>query len=126
MDFGFHSPTMSWPVPGTIMVEPTESESKDELDRFCDAMLVIRQEIDDVLDGKVRAEDSPLKNAPHTADVVTATNWDKLYSREVASYPLPWVKSNKIWPTVGRIDDTYGDRNLICTCPPLTEYEEAF
>ena len=89
-------------------------------------MLVIRQEIDDVLDGKIRAEDSPLKHAPHTADVVTATNWDRVYSRETACYPLPWVKGSKVWPSVGRIDDTYGDRNLVCTCPPLTEYEEAF
>ena len=126
MDFGFHSPTMSWPVPGTIMVEPTESESKDELDKFCDAMLTIKQEIDDVVEGRVPAQDSPLKGAPHTADIVSATEWNKVYSREVAAYPLPWVKSNKFWPSVGRVDDTYGDRNLVCTCPPLSEYEEAF
>ena len=126
MDFGFHSPTMSWPVPGTIMVEPTESESKDELDKFCDAMLIVKQEIDDVIEGRVSAQDSPLKGAPHTADIVSATEWNKVYSREVAAYPLPWVKSNKFWPSVGRVDDTYGDRNLVCTCPPLSEYEEAF
>jgi glycine dehydrogenase len=123
MDFGFHSPTMSWPVPGTIMVEPTESESKAELDRFCDAMLAIREEIDDVLDGKVAHADSPLHHAPHTHDVISSSNWDRVYSREVGAYPLPWVAANKFWPSVGRIDDTYGDRNLVCTCPPMEEYE---
>ena len=105
------------------MIEPTESENKAELDRFCDAMLTIREEIDDVLDGKVAYNDSPLHHAPHTHDIVTANNWDREYSREVAAYPLPWVREKKIWPSVGRVDDTYGDRNLVCTCPPMEEYE---
>jgi glycine dehydrogenase len=124
MDFGFHSPTMSWPVAGTLMIEPTESESREELDRFCDAMLVIREEIDDVLNGSISHSESPLHHAPHTHDVVVSSDWSRQYSRETAAYPLPWVRDNKIWPTVGRIDDTYGDRNLVCTCPPLTEYED--
>ena len=105
------------------MIEPTESESKAELDRFCDAMLAIREEIDDVLDGKVAHADSPLHHAPHTHDVISSSNWDRVYSREVGAYPLPWVAANKFWPSVGRIDDTYGDRNLVCTCPPMEEYE---
>lgn len=123
-DYGFHSPTMSWPVPGTLMVEPTESEDKGELDRFCDALLAIRREIDDVVQGKVPASESPLKHAPHTMDMVVAEPWNKPYTRTQAAFPAPWVnEANKFWPTVGRIDNVYGDRNLVCTCPPISVYE---
>lgn len=123
-DYGFHSPTMSWPVGGTLMVEPTESEDKVEMDRFCDAMLLIKKEIDDVVLGRIKAEDSPLKHAPHTMDVVYADHWDRAYSRTTAAFPAPWVNAaRKFWPTVGRIDNVYGDRNLICTCPPVSAYE---
>jgi glycine dehydrogenase len=124
-DFGFHSPTMSWPVPGTIMIEPTESEDKGELDRFVDSLLLIRQEIDDVITKKIAAKDSPLKHAPHTQDIVTATAWNRAYTREQAAFPGPWQRKqsfNKFWPTVGRIDNVYGDRNLVCTCPPVSDY----
>jgi glycine dehydrogenase len=122
MDFGFHAPTVSFPVPGTLMIEPTESEPKSELDRFCDALVTIRQEIEDVVSGKVDAKDNPLKNAPHTAAAVSANDWTHPYSREQAAYPLPWVKASKFWPSVGRIDNPYGDRNLICICPPMEAY----
>ena len=122
MDFGFHAPTMSFPVAGTLMIEPTESESKDELDRFCTAMLAIREEIQAVQDGKISAEDSPLHHAPHTADQVTADQWDRSYSRQTAAFPATWVRDNKFWPAVSRIDNTYGDRNLVCACPPLESY----
>jgi glycine dehydrogenase len=122
MDFGFHAPTVSFPVPGTLMIEPTESEPKAELDRFCEALIAIRQEIEDVVTGKVDAKDNVLKNAPHTAAAVTASDWPHPYSREQAAYPLPWVRANKFWPSVGRIDNPYGDRNLICICPPMEEY----
>jgi glycine dehydrogenase len=115
MDYGFHAPTMSFPVPGTLMIEPTESESKAELDRFCDAMLAIRQEIQDVAEGKLAAADSPLHHAPHTLTDLVG-DWDRPYTREQAVFPLPWVKSQKFWPASNRIDNTYGDRNLICTC----------
>jgi glycine dehydrogenase len=105
-------------------VEPTESEDKAELDRFCDALLSIRREIEDVVQGKVAAADSPLKHAPHTMDVVINDNWNRPYSRSKAAFPAPWVnESNKFWPTVGRIDNVYGDRNLVCTCPPISVYE---
>ena len=123
MDYGFHAPTVSFPVPGTMMIEPTESEPKGELDRFCDALVSIRKEIQAVLDGKADAKDNVLKNAPHTADAVTSDTWPHLYSREQAAYPLPWVKANKVWPSVSRIDNPYGDRNLICACPPIEAYE---
>ncbi len=123
-DYGFHSPTMSWPVAGTLMVEPTESEDLAELDRFCDAMLSIRSEIDDVGSGRVAVEDSPLRNAPHTADDVLSAKWDRPYSRQVAAYPAPWLRANKFWPTCGRVDNVYGDRNLVCTCPPLEAYQD--
>eukprot|EP00871_Galdieria_phlegrea_P005778 jgi/Galph1/688/GphlegSOOS_G5426.1 len=124
-DYGFHSPTMSFPVAGTLMIEPTESESKTELDRFCDALLMIREEIRDIEAGKMDRENNPLKNAPHTAEVVTADNWSHPYSRQVAAFPASWSKSFKFWPSVSRIDDAYGDRNLICTCPPMESYMEA-
>ena len=123
-DYGFHSPTMSWPVAGTLMVEPTESEDKAELDRFCDAMIMIRAEIDDVVEGRVVVEDSPLKGAPHTASMVLSDTWEKPYSRREAAYPAPWLGAFKFWPTVSRIDNVYGDRNLVCTCPPMEDYLE--
>jgi len=121
-DYGFHSPTMSWPVTGTLMVEPTESEDLAELDRFCDAMLAIRAEIDEVASGKIALEDSPLRLAPHTLDVVTAMDWDRKYTRGTGAYPAPWSKENKFWPTINRVDNVYGDRNLVCTCPPIELY----
>jgi glycine cleavage system P protein (glycine dehydrogenase) len=122
MDYGFHAPTVSFPVAGTIMVEPTESEAKDELDRFCEAMIAIRAEIQAVVDGKADRTDNVLKNAPHTAGAVTAEEWSHPYSREQAAFPLPFVRANKHWPAVGRIDNPYGDRNLMCSCPPIAAY----
>ncbi|XVJ59677.1 MAG: aminomethyl-transferring glycine dehydrogenase [Tepidisphaera sp.] len=122
MDYGFHAPTMSFPVPGTLMIEPTESEPKAELDRFCDAMIAIRKEIAAIEAGTMDRTDNPLKNAPHTVGAVTATDWKHPYSREVAAFPAPWVKDSKFWPFVARIDNAYGDRNLICSCVPMTEY----
>jgi glycine dehydrogenase len=122
MDFGFHAPTMSFPVAGTLMIEPTESESKVELNRFCDAMIAIRAEIQDIADGRVPRHDNPLKNSPHTADAVTATDWTHPYSREQAAFPTPWTRESKFWPAVARIDQAYGDRNLICSCPPMDTY----
>jgi glycine dehydrogenase len=123
MDYGFHAPTMSWPVAGTLMVEPTESESKGELDRFCDAMIAIREEIREVEEGRVRPEESPLRRAPHTASAVTAAAWDRPYTREQGAFPAPWVKDAKFWPSVARIDNTWGDRNLFCTCPAVEPAE---
>jgi glycine dehydrogenase len=122
MDYGFHAPTVSFPVPGTLMVEPTESESKAEIDRFCEALIAIRQEIEDVITGRADAKDNVLKNAPHAATVVAADEWPHPYSREQAAFPLPWVRSHKFWPPVGRIDNPYGDRNLMCVCPPMETY----
>jgi glycine dehydrogenase len=122
MDFGFHAPTMSFPVAGTLMIEPTESESKVELDRFCDAMIAIRAEIQDIADERVPREDNPLKHAPHTADAMTATEWTHPYSREQAAFPAPCVRESKFWPAVARIDQAYGDRHLICACPPMDSY----
>ncbi|WP_158935272.1 aminomethyl-transferring glycine dehydrogenase [Burkholderia sp. S171] len=124
IDYGFHAPTMSFPVPGTLMVEPTESESKEELDRFIDAMIAIRDEIRAVEEGKSDREDNPLKNAPHTAAVVVADDWSHAYSRETAAYPLTSLIARKYWPPVGRADNAYGDRNLFCSCIPLSEYGE--
>jgi glycine dehydrogenase len=121
MDFGFHAPTMSFPVPGTLMIEPTESESKHELDRFCDAMIAIREEIRAVEEGRLPRDDNPLKNAPHTAASLLATTWAHPYSREQAAYPLPWVRADKYWPPVGRVDHVYGDRHVFCSCPPLAQ-----
>jgi len=125
MDFGFHAPTMSFPVPGTLMIEPTESESKAELDRFCEAMIAIRAEIRAIEQGRMDRKDNPLKHAPHTAEAVTADDWSHAYSREQAAYPLPWVRERKFWPWVGRIDNVWGDRNLVCVCPPVEEYAAA-
>ncbi|MEX0936125.1 MAG: aminomethyl-transferring glycine dehydrogenase [Gemmatimonadota bacterium] len=125
MDYGFHAPTMSWPVAGTIMVEPTESESKAELDRFCDALISIRAEIQQVQMGLMDPEDNPLKNAPHTAAALAAEEWTHPYSREQAVFPAPWTRTHKFWPPVERVDNAYGDRNLICACPPVDAYAEA-
>jgi glycine dehydrogenase len=124
MDYGFHAPTMSFPVPGTIMIEPTESEDKEELDRFCNAMLSIRREISMLEEGHMDKKDNPLKNAPHTQFVVCSDDWKKPYSRELAAFPLDFVKHNKFWPSVARVNNTYGDRNLICVCPPTEVYAE--
>jgi glycine dehydrogenase len=125
IDYGFHAPTMSFPVPGTIMIEPTESEDKAELDRFCDALLSIREEIKAIEEGRADKKDNPLKNAPHTQFVVTADEWDHAYSRKEAAYPLYYVTHNKFWPSVARVNNTHGDRNLICTCEPVESYMEA-
>ncbi len=122
MDYGFHAPTMSFPVPGTLMIEPTESESKAELDRFVAALVAIRAEIDAVAKGTWSKDDNPLKHAPHTLEVVVADGWSRGYSREQAAFPLPWVRERKFWPAVGRVDNAFGDRNLVCACPPLEEY----
>ena len=122
MDYGFHAPTVSFPVAGTLMVEPTESEPKEELDRFCDALIAIRGEIQAIIDGTAHPKDNLLKNAPHTAAAVASDDWAHPYSREQAAFPLPYVRANKFWPAVGRIDNPYGDRNLICVCPPMEEY----
>lgn len=124
-DYGFHGPTMSWPVVGTVMVEPTESESLAELDRFCDAMISIRAEIQQVELGIADAHDNALKHAPHTAAEVTADDWAHAYTRSQAAFPAPWTKTHKFWPTVGRVDNAYGDRNLVCSCPPVEAYAAA-
>ncbi|MBB6130275.1 aminomethyl-transferring glycine dehydrogenase [Mucilaginibacter lappiensis] len=122
MDYGFHAPTVSFPVAGTVMVEPTESEPKHELDRFCDAMIAIRHEIADVAEGVSDKTDNPLKNAPHTVGVITGNEWEHSYTRQKAAFPLPYVAAYKFWPSVGRVNDTHGDRTLICSCPPLEDY----
>jgi glycine dehydrogenase len=124
MDYGFHAPTMSFPVAGTIMIEPTESESKAELDRFCDAMIAIKNEVKAIENGTADKADNLLKNAPHTASMVTADNWNHAYGRQEAAFPLPYVRANKFWPTVGRVNNTHGDRNLICACLPIEAYAE--
>jgi len=124
MDFGFHAPTMSWPVAGTLMVEPTESESKYELDRFVEAMTKIRDEITDVESGNITTEDSPLRHAPHTVEVACAPSWTRAYTRDQAVFPVKSLRANKYWPTVSRIDDVFGDKNLVCSCPPLSAYED--
>ena len=122
MDYGFHAPTVSWPVPGTMMIEPTESESKTEIDRFCSALISIREEIAEIEKGDADKEDNVLKNAPHTVQAVTQTDWKHTYSREKAVFPQPWVRQTKFWPPVARINEVHGDRNLMCSCPPLDEY----
>ena len=124
MDYGFHAPTVSFPVPGTMMIEPTESEAKDELDRFCEALIAIRAEIQAIVEGVADPKDNLLKNAPHTADEVTSDTWTHPYSRQQAAFPLPYVRAGKVWPSVARIDNPYGDRNLICACPPIDAYQE--
>ena len=124
MDYGFHAPTLSFPVPGTMMIEPTESEDKSELDRFCDAMIAIHQEVQEIANGKLDKQDNPLKHAPHTQLIICADEWNHAYGREKAAFPLAYTKANKFWPSIGRINNTYGDRNLICTCEPVSHYEE--
>lgn len=123
MDYGYHAPTVSFPVPGTLMVEPTESEALEELDRFCDAMLAIRNEIKEIENGEADKENNVLKNAPHTAETVISDNWNRPYSREKAAYPTDFVRLNKFWPSVGRVNNAHGDRNLVCSCLPISEYE---
>jgi glycine dehydrogenase len=124
IDFGFHAPTMSFPVPGTLMVEPTESESLAELDRFCDAMITIREEITAVQEGKLDAVDNPLTNSPHTLDDITASTWEHPYSREQAAYPVESLRQGKYWASVNRVDNVYGDRNLYCACPAIDSYRD--
>ena len=124
MDYGFHAPTVSFPVAGTLMIEPTESESKAELDRFCEAMIAIKSEIDEVVRGKVKVEESVLKNAPHTMHLAVNDTWEFSYTRQKAVYPLAWVKQRKFWPSVRRVNDAFGDRNLICSCAPIANYME--
>jgi glycine dehydrogenase len=123
IDYGFHAPTLSFPVAGTLMVEPTESESKAELDRFCDAMVAIRDEIRQVEQGQLPQDDNPLKNAPHTAESLLKADWAHAYSREQAAYPVASLRKQKYWSPVGRVDNVYGDRNLFCACVPLSEYQ---
>ncbi|MEO6202609.1 MAG: aminomethyl-transferring glycine dehydrogenase, partial [Nitrospirales bacterium] len=122
MDFGFHAPTISWPVPGTMMIEPTESESKAELDRYCDALILIRQEIAEIEEGRLPRDNNPLKHAPHTIEIIAQSEWPHPYTRETAAFPAPWLRQHKFWPSVSRIDNVYGDRNLVCTCPPMESY----
>ena len=124
IDYGFHAPTVSFPVIGTLMIEPTESEPTEELDRLCDALVSIRAEIQQVELGIADRDDNALKNAPHPAAMVTADEWDHAYSRSQAAYPAPWTREMKFWPSVRRVDNAYGDRNLICSCPPTEEYAE--
>jgi glycine dehydrogenase len=125
MDYGYHAPTVSFPVPGTLMIEPTESESKAELDRFIESLAAIRGEIDEIAAGRLDRQDNPLKHAPHTMEAVVSDGWSRRYSRERAAFPLPWVRERKFWPAVGRVDNAYGDRNLVCSCPPVEEYATA-
>lgn len=123
MDYGFHAPTTSWPVIGGLMIEPTESEDKKEIDQFIDALKKIREEIRDIEEGRAHSEDNLLKNAPHTQRHLMSNDWNHSYTREEAAYPAPWIYTRgKVWPAVGRIDNVYGDRNLVCTCPLLSEY----
>ena len=119
MDYGYHAPTVSFPVAGTLMIEPTESETKAELDRFCDALIAIKVEIDAMKDGDTN---NALKNSPHTLEMLTNDNWEFPYSRKEAAFPLPYLSDHKFWPTVRRVDDAYGDRNLICSCNPIEDY----
>ena len=122
MDYGYHAPTVSFPVAGTLMIEPTESESKSELDRFAEALISIKREIDEIAEGKYDTANNVLKNAPHTQEVVISDDWDRPYSREKAAYPLEWVRENKFFASVSRVDEAYGDRNLVCTCAPIESY----
>jgi glycine dehydrogenase len=124
MDYGFHAPTVSFPVAGTLMIEPTESEPKAELDRFCDAMIAIREEVRAVEQGSMDRANNPLKRAPHTMQAVISSDWDRPYTREEAAFPAPWTRDRKFWPAVARVESAYGDRNLVCSCPPMDSYEE--
>jgi glycine dehydrogenase len=125
MDYGFHAPTVSFPVPGTLMIEPTESEGKAELDRFCDAMISIREEIRSIEKGQTDRADNVLKMAPHTVEEVAGDVWNHAYAREQAAFPLAWVRQHKFWPSVGRLNNAYGDKNLFCSCPPMEDYAQA-
>jgi glycine dehydrogenase len=125
MDYGFHAPTVSFPVAGTLMIEPTESEPKEELDRFCAALIAIREEIREIEEGKADRKVNVLKNAPHTAAVVISDSWSMPYGREKAAFPTQFVRDNKFWPAVSRVNNAHGDRNLICSCPPMEAYETA-
>jgi len=122
IDYGFHPPTVSFPVAGTLMIEPTESESKEELDRFCDALIAIRAEIREIEEGRQPRGNNLLTNAPHTLEDVIADAWDRPYARERAAFPAVWTRQHKVWPSVGRVDGAYGDRNLVCVCPPVEAY----
>jgi glycine dehydrogenase len=124
MDYGFHAPTVSFPVVGTLMVEPTESESKEELDRFIEVMIAVRSEVQEIVDGKYDKVNNPIQNAPHTSKIVISDAYDYPYSRETAVFPLPWIKESKYWPTVGKADNAYGDRNLVCSCVGIEAYME--
>ena len=124
MDYGFHAPTLSFPVAGTLMIEPTESEDKRELDRFCDALIEIFNEIKSIELGIADKKENLLKNAPHTQEVICADEWTKPYSRQQAAFPLSFVNGNKFWPSVSRVNNTFGDRNLICTCEPIESYQD--
>ena len=124
IDFGFHAPTMSWPVAGTMMIEPTESEGLDEINRFCNTLITIKNEIDKIQSGQFDKIDNPIKNAPHTHVEVAANKWDHKYEREEAAYPTEILKSTKYWPPVARVDNVYGDKNLFCTCPSIDEYKD--
>ena len=124
MDYGYHAPTVSFPVHDTLMIEPTESESLEELDRFCEAMISIKKEMDEIAEGKYDQVENVIKHAPHTVRLVTADHWTRKYARSKAIFPLKWVKENKFWPSVARVDNAHGDRNLICTCPPIESYAE--
>ena len=124
IDYGFHAPTMSWPVAGTMMIEPTESESLSELDRFCDTLISIKSEIDMIKTGKFDKADNPIKNAPHTDIELASDEWNHKYSREQAAYPAKFLKANKFWPPVARVDNVYGDKNIFCTCPSMDEFKE--
>jgi len=125
IDYGYHAPTMSFPVPGTFMIEPTESETRDELDRFCAAMIAIHGEMQAVAEGRADAANNALKHSPHTAKVVCADRWDRPYSREQAAFPAPWTRESKFWPAVGRVDNVYGDRNLVCSCVGMDAYADS-
>ena len=124
IDFGFHAPTMSWPVAGTMMIEPTESEGMSELDRFCDTLIKIKQEIEKIKSGEFDKIDNPIKNAPHTDSELASDNWTHNYSREEAAYPAKFLRANKFWPPVARVDNVYGDKNIFCTCPSMDEFKE--
>jgi len=125
MDYGFHAPTVSFPVAGTLMIEPTESESKAEIDRFCDALISIREEIREIELGIADRSDNPLKHAPHPLGRVVSDTWQHAYGREKAAFPTPWTRQHKFWPAVGRVESAYGDRNLVCSCLPTDAYAEA-
>jgi glycine dehydrogenase len=125
MDYGFHAPTISFPVSGTMMIEPTESEPKAELDRFCEALISIRKEIQQIETGVAPREGNVLKNAPHTAQVVASSEWSRPYRREQAAFPSAWSREHKFWPYVGRVDNPWGDRHLMCSCPPVESYEDS-